>query len=236
MKLLTWNCAGAFRNKTERITQFHPDLVVIQECEPLDKLIFPNGFQPNCRAWFGDPGAAKGVGVFGFSNLHFELADDIYDPSIRYCIPLRVTGSWNYHLVAVWAMAQKDHSSWGYVGQVCRALEKYQEFIGECDTFLLGDFNSNKIFDRPRREFNHTLMVEQLARHEIISLYHEYFHETHGEENHPTFYLTKKVTRPFHLDYCFAPVGWSQQVKQLTVGEFREWRAWSDHCPIFVEF
>jgi hypothetical protein len=71
---------------------------VIQECERPEKLIFPQDFQPASMAWFGDVGAAKGVGVFAFSGLQVQVAGEIYDPTIRYCVPLRVTGPWNFHL------------------------------------------------------------------------------------------------------------------------------------------
>lgn len=33
MKIVTWNCQGAFRRKAAPIAQFRPDLAVIQECE-----------------------------------------------------------------------------------------------------------------------------------------------------------------------------------------------------------
>jgi exodeoxyribonuclease III len=235
MRLITWNCAGAFRKKAAQVAAFNPDLVVIQECERLEKLLFPPEFQPVSRAWFGDTGAVKGVGVFGFANLRIELAADVYNPGIRYCVPLRVSGSWNFHLVAIWAMPQVQPRGSSYIGQVCRALEAYRTFIGEQDTLLTGDFNSNRVFDRPRRACNHSSVVEQLAQNGIVSLYHEYFHEDHGQESQPTFYLTKKLTRPFHLDYCFAPRNWSQRVTHLSVGDFSIWRPWSDHCPMFIE-
>ena len=235
MKFLTWNCAGAFRKKTGRLTSFNPDLAVIQECERPEKLLFPQDFRPASMAWFGDPGAAKGVGVFGFSGVRVELAADVHDPTIRYCAPLRVTGAWNFHLVAIWAMPQTNPRGSSYVGQVCRALERYAGFIRAQDTLLAGDFNSNQVFDRPRRPCTHTGVVDQLAQVGIVSLYHEYFHEPHGQESRPTFYLTKMLTRPFHLDYCFAPTHWSRRVTRLAVGDFAEWRPWSDHCPLFVE-
>ena len=186
-------------------------------------------------AWFGDTGAAKGVGVFGFSGLRVEVAADVYDPTIRYCVPLRISGAWNFHLVAVWAMPQTNPRGSSYVGQVCRAIDTYAAFIRAQDTLLAGDFNSNQIFDRRHRPCNHSTVVEQLAQYGIVSLYHEYFHESHGQESQPTFYLTKMVTRPFHLDYFFAPTAWSKRVSRLAVGEFAEWRPWSDHCPLFVE-
>ncbi len=121
MKLLTWNCAGAFRKKTGQLASFNPDLAVIQECERPEKLIFPQDFQPASMAWFGDAGAAKGVGIFAFAGLQVEVADEIYDPTIRYCVPLRVTGAWNFHLIAIWAMPQANPGGWSYVGQICRA-------------------------------------------------------------------------------------------------------------------
>ena len=235
MKLLTWNCAGAFRKKTGLLAAFNPDLAIIQECERPEKLLFPQDFKPDSMAWFGDSTAAKGVGVFGFSGLGVEVAADVYDPTIRHCVPLRITGAWDFHLIAIWAMPQAKSSEWSYVGQICRALESYAAFIRAGDTLLAGDFNSNLIFDRPRRACNHSTVVEKLAQYGIVSLYHEYFHESHGQESQPTFYLTKKVTRPFHLDYFFAPTHWSQKVTRLAVGEFAAWRPWSDHCPLFVE-
>jgi len=237
MKLLTWNCAGAFRKKTGQLASFNPDLAVIQECERPEKLLFPQEFQPASIAWFGDAGAAKGVRVFGFSGLRVEVADEVYDPTIRYCVPLRVSGRWNFHLIAIWAMPHPNPREWSYVGQICRALEApaYSAFIHAQDTLLAGDFNRNQIFDRPRRACNHSTVVERLAQAGIVSLYHEYFHESHGQESQPTFYLTKMASRPFHLDYFFAPARWSQRVTRLVVGDFTEWRPWSNHCPLFVE-
>lgn len=235
MRLVTWNCAGAFRKKTNPIVRFAPDLAIIQECERREKLLFPADFRPDSMAWCGDAGAAKGVGVFGFAGLRVEVADDVYDPAIRYCVPLRVTGARNFHLIAVWAMPNTHPGGPSYVGQICLALERYAGFIRGQDTLLAGDFNSNQSFDRPRRPCTHNRVVEQLAQDGIVSLYHEFFHETHGQESRPTFYLTKKITRPFHLDYLFAPATWSRRLTRLAVGDFDEWRPWSDHCPVFVD-
>lgn len=33
MRLITWNCQGAFRNKASVILKHKPDILVIQECE-----------------------------------------------------------------------------------------------------------------------------------------------------------------------------------------------------------
>ena len=75
MKLLTWNCQGAFRKKYELIADLAPDLAVIQECEALDKLPWKQGRPPSSACWFGES-TSKGVGVFSWSDLEFApLAD-----------------------------------------------------------------------------------------------------------------------------------------------------------------
>ncbi len=205
MRLFTWNCAGAFRKKTDQLARFNPDLAVIQECERPEKLAFPPDFQPFSMAWFGDPDAAKGVGVFGFSGLQVALASEVYDPTIRYCVPLRVTGARNFHLIAIWAMPQTNPRGSSYVGQVCRAVETYADFIRAQDTLLAGDFNSNRVFDRPNRPCSHGVVVDQLAQMGIVSLYHEYFHEPHGQESRPTFYFNQKDRPPIPPGLLFCP-------------------------------
>lgn len=42
MKIITWNCQGAFRNKADAIFVHKPDILVIQECEYVDKLVLTN--------------------------------------------------------------------------------------------------------------------------------------------------------------------------------------------------
>jgi exonuclease III len=233
MKLLTWNCQGAFRKKAGRIARYAPDIAVIQECECPEKLAFQGDFPPpTAQLWVGD-NPWKGLGVFSFTGLELELSEPC-DESLRYFLPVRVRGDYHFNLLAAWAMVHAD-PLWSYIGQVYRALERYADFIEAGETVLAGDLNSNQIFDRRPRIGNHSDVVARLAARGIVSGYHKYFRERHGEERHNTFYLYRNRFRGFHLDYCFLPTSWLRYLKSVSVGRYEQWKQASDHMPVFVK-
>jgi hypothetical protein len=53
MKIIEWNCQGAFRNKYERIMALEPDILIVPECESKHKFgdIIP---EPSDFFWYGD--------------------------------------------------------------------------------------------------------------------------------------------------------------------------------------
>ena len=89
MKIISWNCKMAFKNKLDFIQKFNPDIVVIPECENF-------GNQTSNRLWFGDNGN-KGIGIFSYSGFEIELNSN-YDPGFRYIIPIMVKGPMNLSL------------------------------------------------------------------------------------------------------------------------------------------
>ena len=63
MRLITWNCNGAFRRKREQIDALDADVLVIQECEDpaqsnQDYLSWADNY-----VWTGN-GKNKGIGIF----------------------------------------------------------------------------------------------------------------------------------------------------------------------------
>jgi endonuclease/exonuclease/phosphatase family metal-dependent hydrolase len=101
---------------------------------------------------------------------------------------------------------------------------------------MVGDFNSNTIWDKKHRRGNHSSVVERLEEKGILSCYHVHHKQIQGKEKDPTFYLYKHKDKPYHIDYCFAPTEWVNRVKQLEIGDYNEWCNVSDHSPLFVEF
>lgn len=233
MKIITWNCQGSFRTKSSEIQKISPDLAVIQECESPQKLLSSKSFSlPPHHLWVGD-NPHKGLAVFSYTNLTFEIFEG-YDDTIKYCLPVRVSGGARFNLIAVWAMPHTDREQ-SYIGRVYQAVHRYLDFIRERETVLTGDWNSNKIFDSNRRIANHSSVVAMLEQEKIVSVYHDFLGQSQGEEKQPTFYLFRREERSFHIDYCFLPQKWMPAVKTFQVGQYSDWKPFSDHCPLFIE-
>lgn len=234
MKLIQWNCQGSFRTKNNRVLQFDPDILVVAECENPERLKFGKLTpEPKSYYWYGDS-EHKGIGIFCYSDYKIELLK-VFNPEYRYVLPLKVTRrNESFTLFAVWAMNNKENRDARYIGQVWRAINHY-EYLLQGNTVLLGDFNSNKIWDYKGRVGNHTDVVNKLLEKEIISLYHDQNSIEHGSEAEPTFFMARKVNKPYHIDYCFASKGLLKNGYNFTVGQFYDWNDISDHTPIIIE-
>lgn len=235
MKLIAWNCQGAFRKKVGEILKARPDLLVISECEHIDKLVFAKEKErPKSVVWMGD-NTHKGLGVFSYSNFKLEV-HAAYNPAFKIVIPILVTdGSIDFTLLAIWAN-NRDDPDGQYVEQIWKAIHYYNDLLESQNVILAGDFNSNTIWDRPRRVGNHSAVVSRLAGKNIHSIYHKHFVQEQGKEKHATFYLHRDQSKPYHLDYCFASDELCNKVKKMEVGTYRKWIKHSDHTPLIVEF
>ena len=235
MKLITWNCNMAFRKKIHLLLEMEPDILVIPECEDPGKLKFPADIkQPTSTIWFGK-NKNKGLGVFSFGNYSLHKLRG-HNKEIQTIIPVQVTNKdHSFNLYAIWANNPDDPDG-QYVEQVWKAIHHYGRRIKKTNTILVGDFNSNTIWDKKYRVGNHSHVVKKLARKGIHSCYHLHHQQTHGKESHPTFYLYKHWNKPYHLDYCFASKDLSDMIRSVEIGEHGKWMKYSDHVPVVVTF
>jgi exodeoxyribonuclease III len=235
MKLISWNCQGAFRKKADLILALQPDILIIQECEHPDKFKFLSSNQKlNDQYWYGDR-VQKGIGIFSYSDYKFELLP-VFNPEFRYILPFRVTGfGHSFTLFAIWAMNNRENREARYIGQIWLAINHYADLLSD-SIILIGDFNSNKIWDHKDRVGNHTDVVNKLADKNIKSIYHNQFNLEQGKEKHPTFFLQKNQFKPYHIDYCFASTDIMDKVKLIEIGDFTKWTQYSDHSPLSIEF
>ena len=234
MKIITWNCNMAFRKKADVILAYHPDILIVPECECIEKLIFGAGSQtPDVILWFGN-NRHKGLAVLAYNNLKLTPLDG-HNAKLQMIVPISVSGGdFDFTLFAVWANNPNDPDG-QYIEQVWKAIHHYDHLLSAKRTILAGDFNSNTIWDRKSREGNHSTLVNKLAEKNIHSAYHLHFNQEQGKEKHPTLYLYRHRNRPYHIDYCFLSADLAARLKSVKVGRHKYWTQFSDHVPVIVE-
>lgn len=225
-KILTWNCNGAFRRKYNFIKTFDSDIFIIQECEDPEKStdLEYKKWASN-YLWTGES-KNKGLGVFAKPNIKIEKLD-WETTGEKYFIPCRVND--NFNLLATWCHGANS-PTFGYIGQFWKYLQVNKSKLGK--SIIAGDFNSNVIWDKWDRWWNHSDCIRELKEIGIESIYHHYFKEIAGQESRPTFYLQRKLSKPYHIDYIFSSSDFHQKIIKFDIGTVDTWLDISDHMPV----
>ena len=124
MKLLGWNCNGAFRRKYQALENFNADIWVVPESEsPAYLLRHKSPLSSAQQLWCGQ-NQSKGLSVFAFNGCQISRAD-FFNPAYRHILPVNITTADKQKmlLIAVWASRVKDNSDWDYIGQLCHFME-----------------------------------------------------------------------------------------------------------------
>lgn len=225
----------AFRKKADFILKHRPDILIVPECEHPDRLKFDKDTPlPTDVLWYGT-NLNKGLGIFSYSNYKFKLLDS-HNPEFRNILPLSITGGdCDFTLFAIWANNPQDQDG-HYITQVWKAIHYYDDLLSDTKTMLIGDFNSNSIWDKAYRVGNHSTVVAKLEAKGIISTYHQFYGQQQGKEAHPTLYMYRHQDKPYHIDYCFASADFIEKLTHVEVGLYDDWTHCSDHKPLSVTF
>lgn len=232
MKIITWNCNGAFRKKFHALLELNADIYVIQECEnPAESKDIEYKDWAKNYLWIGDT-KNKGLGIFAKEKISLQSLDwtnNFKDHSVKHFLPCLVNNG--FQLLAIWTHQNKS-PNFGYIGQFWKYLQvnksKFKKII------IAGDFNSNTIWDEWDRWWNHSDVIKELEEINIKSLYHKYFNESQGKETKPTFFLQRNLSKPYHIDYCFSSNEFTSKLKKVEVPNFDQWRHLSDHVPMII--
>ena len=224
MKVVTWNCNGAFRNKYKQLDEFNADLLVIQECE--DPATSTERYRDwaDRYLWHGE-NKNRGIGVFARGEAELRRLNWV-DEDLKSFLPCVVNGT--VTLIATWTKSAPDFQ---YIGQLWKYLEIHRERLHDSPFLVCGDLNSNKCWDEPGRSWNHSDVVRELSNMNAVSVYHEHFGENQGAESRPTLYHQRNQKKPYHVDYAFAtPNVWNSEAP-VSVGRLESWIEFSDHMP-----
>lgn len=236
MRLVSWNCNGRFRDKVSAIKKLDADVYIIQECEDPERVAKPspeyNGFCSNF-AWTGED-KNKGLGVFSKYKLRKkqeEFDENFGQGTLKWFLPLDIDESLS--LVGVWAH-RADGGEFRYIGQFYKYLKNNLPVL--TNSVIMGDFNSNAIWDYKRSEGDHSTCVRMLKEVGIESVYHRLRNEQHGKEFISTFFLQRNPNKPYHIDYVFSPLALIDRTLELRIETFDNWKHLSDHVPLLWEF
>lgn len=230
MRVVSWNCNGALRKKLEQLNNLGGDIYVVQECEDPNQSKDKNYVEwADNFIWTGE-NKNKGLGVFCSSEI--ILKENEWERNgTKYFISANINSEFN--LVAVWNH-HANSPNFGYIGQFWKYLQINKQHM--VNSLVVGDFNSNKIWDEWDRWWNHSDVVRELEEIGIRSLYHEFFNEEQGKETTPTFFLQKNLNKKYHIDYAFADKSYVGKVKDMSIGSNAEWLPISDHMPLIIDF
>ena len=150
---------------------------------------------------------------------------------MKYFLPCSINNCFN--LLGTWCHGANS-PTFGYIGQLWKYLQLHKSKLGQCA--VIGDLNSNVIWDKWDRWWNHSDVVRELGELKIESLYHKYFNECPGKETRPTFYLHRNHQKAYHIDYIFGSDKFLNSLTLINIGEKDPWLGISDHMPVFCRF
>lgn len=232
MKLITWNCNGAFRKKFTALDNLDADILIILECEDPETSKDQSYIQWASNFLWTGKNKNKGLGIF--TKPHINLAplqwsNQYENHTVDYFLPCTVNEEFN--LLACWCHGNNS-PTFGYIGQLWKYLQINPNLE---NSWVVGDLNSNKIWDTWDRWWSHSDVLKIFENNGITSMYHHLTGEEQGEETKKTFFLQRNVAKAYHIDYVFCPISYLAPSATLEVLDFANWKLLSDHVLVVFE-
>jgi exonuclease III len=228
MKIVSWNCNGALRKKWHALVALDADVFIIQECEDPARSNDAKYLEWSGNYLWTGTSKSKGIGVFVRAHIHLEIVKLDLAP-LELFLPCRLNGA---PLLATWTKSANS-PTFGYIGQLWKFLQTYKIFLDDQRALVIGDLNSNVEWDKWDRWWNHSDVVRELGDLGLKSAYHDFLGINQGNEPDPTFYLHRKMNKPYHIDYAFMGGAWN--VDSLHVLKVADWIELSDHMPLVIK-
>lgn len=217
LKIVSWNCNRAFRNKFQYIQKLNADLYIIEECENPEKIIRPEYLNyVKSSAYKCFKGDKKGLLVFSpvatINPVHWN------DNRMRYYLPFNFL---KHHFLGVWTKDNYIEDLYLYSSFNIQKLK---------NRYIIGDFNSNVMWDRKHGYRTHSDFNKLVSKVGLGSAYHMQTGDLFGQEKQATFYLYRKPEKPYYIDYAYLP---EKSTFNITFGD-SSFLQYSDHLPLIL--
>ncbi|SFV71521.1 predicted protein [hydrothermal vent metagenome] len=249
MRIVTWNCRGALRNKLKEIAKLRADVLVIQECENPELSTKAYKEWAKNYLWIGND-KNKGIGIFAKMNINIKKLNWDGEFKIQGLNSKSHLLSWKtsdlelflpfsinnlFTVLAVWTKGKKGEQ-FNYIGQFWKYLQIHHNQLRYENTFILGDFNSNQKWDKEKRIdawWNHASVIGELKDIGFESLYHFKTKELQGLEMKSTYFHHKKRSSSHHIDYIFSSKN-ILSILDFNIERYEDWIKVSDHVPLVM--
>ncbi|MCB5292110.1 hypothetical protein BJQ90_01543 [Arthrobacter sp. SO3] len=211
----------AYYKKRHLIEALQPDVLILQEVAKKDISSAGHPF----AAWTGS-NPNKGLGVLGIASARYKVTE-FADPNLPWHLPFSVDG---LNIVALWA--HQLNRELRYVRVTHQIVDRHSGFLSGETALLMGDFNSNSVWDKHHPGRNHSMLVEKLGGLGLSSVYHRTGVTGEGAEPTKTYFHTRNQRFGHHIDYAFLSNG---VPADLMVGDSGDWLAHSDHMPLILD-
>ncbi|GLB47536.1 hypothetical protein WR164_15150 [Philodulcilactobacillus myokoensis] len=201
MKIVSWNCDGGFSDKFDNLIKIKADLYLVQEVNErkknnwINNPKFPINNYLYLRKTNGKYHDYKGVLAFSYSKHRIKINRHLNDLNMRYYQYFNFN---HFRILNVWT-----HPNY-IENLVSILLSNEKELFKNNHLLIMGDFNSNVIWNYKHKFSNQNNFNDITRRHGIVSAYHLVNKESFGNEHDFTFRMYKHFNQKYHMDYAYA--------------------------------
>jgi hypothetical protein len=225
VRLIAWNCHhGSLDTRLAELAPFAPAIVFLQECRPFDEAPLMSRFVTRRT------NARKCIALGSLSAAYPIEKLRLRANCGRAVVGATVAGPVSFTALGIWSQGPS------YAADVMKTLHAYRKLLRSGPAVVMGDLNSGtNLAAKKSASAAHLRIVNALADFGLVSAYHAFHDVEHGQEIHPTYLHQRKPSQPWHIDFCFVPARWAENLVSVEILDGKQWAARSDHLPLKVE-
>lgn len=198
MKIISHNILSSEQPKIDALLEDDADIWVVPEMASPALITVPDGYAMD---WFGSESQKKkGLGII-WKKEHTCEVPEWFNPEHKYVKPYLFDGK--LLVLAFWPTKSENCAKMSYPKIAYEALKYYKTQLMNHDSVIVGDFNCFPGQSGESQSASMRMIWDFLVDKGFVSAYHKTRGELLGRETRKTFFMHRKETRGFFLDYVF---------------------------------